>query len=68
MTLTIEKLVEMGENASVQIAAGPSYRQTGKRLEPRLWEDLRVEMQRRLRRATGEPHAVVSFEFGTEAA
>lgn len=67
MTLTIEKLFEMGANASVQIAAGPAYLHTGKRLEPRLWEALRVEMQSRLRRATGEPHAVVSFAFGTEA-
>ncbi|KIQ05003.1 hypothetical protein RU07_01995 [Agrobacterium tumefaciens] len=63
----MQKLLEMGENASVQIAAGPAYLHTGKRLEPRLWEALRVEMQYRLRRATGEPHAVVSFEFGTEA-
>ena len=67
MTLTMEKLVEMVENASVQIAAGPSYLHTGERLEPRLWEALRVEMQSRLRRATGEPHAVVSFAFGAEA-
>jgi hypothetical protein len=68
MTLTMEKLIEMGENASVQIAAGPSYLNTGKVLEPRLWDDLRQEMQRRLRRATGEPHAIVTFSFGQEAA
>lgn len=67
MTLTMQKLVEIGENASVQIAAGPAYLHNGNRLEPRLWEALRVEMQCRLRRATGEPHAVVNFEFGTEA-
>lgn len=67
MTLTMEKLVEISDNASVQNAAGPSYLSNGNRLEPRLWEALRVEMQSRLRRATGEPHAVIRFEFGTEA-
>lgn len=63
----MEKLVEMADNASVQIAAGPAYLHTGSRLEPRLWDDLRQEMQRRLRRATGEPHAIVTFSFGQEA-
>lgn len=36
-------------------------------LPPRLWEALRIEMQRRLRRATGEPDAVVTFSFGESA-
>ncbi len=65
--MTFEELRVMGDNASVQIAAGPAYLHTGNRLEHRLWEDLRQEMQRRLRRATGEPHAIVTFSFGQEA-
>lgn len=63
MTLTMQKLMEMGTDASVQIAAGPFYLWTGDVLEPHLWEALRIEMQKRLRRATGEPYAIVTFEM-----
>ena len=67
MTLTMEKLREMAADSSVQMALRPSYLHQGERLEPRLWEGLRQGMQRRLRRATGEPHAIVTFSFGEEA-
>lgn len=66
--MTVDEIMKMGDQASVQIAAGPAYLHTGNRLEPRLWDDLRQEMQRRLRRATGEPHAVVTFDFETRMA
>lgn len=65
--MTFEELQVIGDKARVQMAARPSHSHTGERLEPRLWEDLRHEMQRRLRRATGEPHAIVTFSFRQEA-
>ena len=65
--MTLEELRTMGDQASLNIAARPAYLHTGHRLEPRLWEALRVEMQRRLRRATGEPDAIVTFTFNGEA-
>lgn len=34
-------------------------------LEPRLWEPLRVELQRIYRRATGEPHATLVLQEPT---
>lgn len=67
MTMTIDKLAAIADKASVDIALRPEQGIHRDPLPPRLWEALRVEMQRRLRRATGEPHAVVTFEFGTEA-
>jgi len=66
MTWTMEDFYKQADSASVNIAAGPAYLHTGNILPPRLWDDLRQEMQKRLRRATGEPHAIVTFEFGTE--
>lgn len=61
--MTLDELAALGDDAEVQIAARPRYLHDGSRLKPRLWEALRVEMQRRLRRATGEPDAVVTFSF-----
>lgn len=65
MPLTMQKLAEMADNAAVDIALRPMYgRPLGtKTLPPRLWEGLRQEMQKRLREATGEEFAVVSFDF-----
>lgn len=65
MPLTMQKLAEMADDAAVDIALRPKYgRPSGtKPLPPRLWEDLRLEMQKRLREATGEEFAVVSFDF-----
>lgn len=51
----------MDANAVINAADGDP---TQRPLEPRLWEALRIEMQRRLRRATGEPDAIVTFSFG----
>jgi hypothetical protein len=64
----MEKLREIGADARVQMALRPAYLHDGERLAPEQWDDLRQEMQRRLRRATGEPHANVTFSFGQEAA
>ena len=54
------------ENAVVAIAAdGRLWRldeTPPRRLEPHLWEALRLEMQRRWREATGEEHAVLTVE------
>lgn len=65
--MTLNELSAMADDANVQIAARPGYLHDGSRLKPRLWEALRVEMQRRLRRATGEPDAIVTFTFNGEA-
>ncbi|NTF69349.1 hypothetical protein [Rhizobium rhizogenes] len=64
--MSIDEFMKIGDDASVQIAARPSYLHDGRRLEPRLWEALRIEMQHRLRRATGEPHAIVTFTMNPE--
>lgn len=61
--MTRDDLFRIGDRASVQIAAGHDCRWQGDFLEPRLWEDLRLEMQRRLRRSTGEQFAIVQFSF-----
>lgn len=58
----MEKLMEMGRDASVQIACHPAYLHDGQRLEPAQWEALRVEMQKRYRRATGEEFAVLTVD------
>lgn len=58
-----DNLMAIGDRAHVNIAAGPDYHWQRRILEPRQWEDLRLEMQRRLRRSTGEPFAIVSFEM-----
>lgn len=65
--MTLDELRAIVDDASVSIAAGPAWRQTG-RLEPRLWEDLRAEMQQRYRRATGEEFAVLTIVNNPEAA
>ncbi|MDO3431220.1 hypothetical protein QWJ46_00835 [Rhizobium sp. CBN3] len=66
--MTMEEFERIADQALVSIAAGHDAFWQGNLLEPRLWEDLRIEMQRRLRRSTGEPHAIVTFSFGGESA
>ncbi len=66
MSLTRETIIKQADAASVSIAMRPPYMRPSetKPLPPRLWEDLRLEMQKRLREATGEEFAIVSFDFG----
>jgi hypothetical protein len=60
----LEHLRPSYEQACVSIAADGRLWRLGetppRRLEPHLWEALRVEMQRRWREATGEEHATLS--------
>ncbi len=52
------------ESAAVFNAAEPFWRMThgDSTLDPRLWEALRLELQRRYRIATGEEHAILLVE------
>lgn len=61
--MTPEELKRIVENAQVDSAAAPDYRWQGDLLHPRLWEALRTELQRRYRRSTGEPHAVLTVDL-----
>ena len=65
--MTVDDLRSMADDANVSIAAGESWRQNG-RLEPRLWEALRIEFQSRYRLATGEEIAVLTIVKNPEAA
>lgn len=60
--MTMEKLMEIGDDACVQIAARPTYLSGNERLEPRLWDALRLELQKRYRKATGEEFAVLIID------
>lgn len=64
MPLTWETMQQMGDDARVNIALRPLSTWDGKRIHPRLWEALRIEMQDRYRRATGEEFAIVVIENG----
>lgn len=55
------------DQACVSNAAGPDYLWPGSPLEPRLWEALRIEMQSRYRRSTGETMAVLRVDLSEEA-
>lgn len=62
MSLTIEMLMEMADDAHVSMSMRGRNALTGgpvDRLPPRMWEALRLEMQARYRRATGEEFAVI---------
>lgn len=55
------------ESARVSLAAnGKLSMLSGQRLDPYLWEALRVEMQRRWREATGEEHAILTVNGATD--
>lgn len=64
--MTWEHLQEMGDRASVMIAARPEHSWDGERLDPRLWEAFRLELQGRWRRATGEEMAVLDVRNNPE--
>ena len=64
-TTLIKRLRPSYESACVGLAASgklAGLEQPPRRLEPHLWEALRVEMQRRWREATGEEHAILKVE------
>lgn len=65
--MTNDDIMRILDQAEVSLAAGPDCYWHRDVLEPHLWEALRIEMQRRLRRSTGEPDAVVTFSFGESA-
>ncbi|TCP88940.1 hypothetical protein C8J31_102109 [Rhizobium sp. PP-CC-2G-626] len=60
-----EDFKRIGEEACVSIAADHDcyWRPEDGLLQPSLWEALRVEMQRRFRRSTGEKMAVLTIEL-----
>lgn len=63
--LTLERLMEMGDEAHVSMSIRGKNALTGgpvDRLPPRLWEALRIELQSRYRDATGEEFAVLKIE------
>lgn len=61
--MTPEEFKSIGDAATVSNAAGHGCMWTGDLLEPELWEALRLELQRRFRRSTGETMAVLSIEL-----
>ncbi len=61
--MTPEDIIRIGEAATVSVAAGHDCHWHGNLLEPRLWEALRLELQRRFRRSTGEPMAVITIDL-----
>lgn len=68
MSLTIEMLRQMGDDAHVSMSMRGHNSLTGgpvERLPPRLWEALRLKMQARYRKATGEEFAVVIIQETT---
>lgn len=66
--MTRDDLKCVVDNACVSNAAGPDYLWPGFLLEPRLWDALRIELQSRYRRSTGETMAVLSVQFLAEPA
>lgn len=64
--MTRDDLKCVVDNARVSNAAGPDYLWPGFLLEPRLWEALRIELQARYRRSTGEAMAVLSVQLSAE--
>lgn len=62
MSMTREDFNRIGDQACVSVAAGHACSWQGNLLEPRLWEALRIELQRRYRRSTGETQAVLTID------
>jgi hypothetical protein len=60
--MTPEDFERIGNQALVSLAAGHDCMWQGDLLEPHLWEALRLELQRRYRRSTGETMAVLTIE------
>lgn len=65
--MTPEEFERIGVGATVSNAAGHDCMWTGDLLEPGLWEALRLELQRRFRRSTGEVMAVLSIDLNPAA-
>lgn len=61
--MTPDEFKKIGEASCVSNAAGHDCLWQGRFLEPQLWEALRIELQRRFRRSTGETMAVLSIEL-----
>jgi hypothetical protein len=61
-------LKEIHDDICVSLAAKGKLRENGiGYLEPRLWEELRLTLQRRYREATGEIHATLLVVLEGEA-
>ena len=67
MPLTWEAMQQMADDANVNIALRPDFAWKGERLDPRLWEALRIEMQSRYRRSTGEEFAIIVIRLTPES-
>jgi hypothetical protein len=70
--MTLDELKTMGEEARVSIAPGTDHHwalsfERGEFLDHGLFEALRLELQRRYRRAIGEEHAVLTIVNNPEA-
>ena len=57
--MTWDECQALADAAAVQMAARPYHSWDKQRLEPHLWEALRIELQARYRRATGEEFATL---------
>lgn len=66
--MKMEDLKRIGDQASVSVAMMHPAMRTPElrdvRLEPRLWEDLRIRLQETYRLATGENQAILTIENG----
>ena len=65
-SMTRERMIEILDGACVSVAACHDCRWDGTLLEPRLWEELRIELQRRFRRSTGEERAIIFIDLTGE--
>lgn len=67
--MTKDELLEQLDHNSVLIAASGDHHfyytpMKDEYLPPHLWEDLRIELQRRFRRSTGERTAILTISYG----
>lgn len=58
--MSMSCLEAMADDAAVSLA---SKGFTSERLEPRLWEELRLKLQDNYRQATGEEHAILHVDL-----
>lgn len=61
--LTPEGLAEIRDKAAIDLAISGIF-PAHERVPPRLWEELRIRLQRIYRRATGEPDAILTIKIG----
>jgi hypothetical protein len=68
MSLRREQLINIMDSATVNVAMMPPAMRPPNlkdmKLEPRLWEELRLRLQQIYRDATGENQAVLTIENG----